>query len=60
MAETEKKRRFNLLCVWCGAKIRETKEKDLEGTCLSCFYRILNERTQTWPKARPDQRLSER
>jgi len=59
MAES-KYRNFHVICVWCGERIRENKDKNLEGMCLSCFYRMLNERARAWSKKRSDQRVSER
>jgi formylmethanofuran dehydrogenase subunit E len=59
MAESKYKR-FHLICVWCGEKIRENRDKDLEGMCLDCFYRMLNERMRAGSKKRAGQRVSER
>lgn len=60
MPELEQDRRFHVICAWCGAQIRENKKKDLEGMCLRCFYRVLNERVRTASKTRAGQRVSER
>jgi predicted nucleic-acid-binding Zn-ribbon protein len=42
MNETETQKYFVVQCIWCGARIREDKEKETTGVCLSCFYQILN------------------
>jgi len=34
---------FQVLCVWCGAKIRKDRDENSFGVCLQCFYRILDE-----------------
>ena len=34
---------FEVLCVWCGVKIRSAKTEESYRTCLECFYRIVNE-----------------
>jgi len=44
MRETHPSEGFYVYCAWCGNRIREDKTEDSEGTCLRCFYRILNER----------------
>ena len=41
-ARLKPKGRFQVSCIWCGSKIRETKEEDSTGVCLRCFYRILS------------------
>lgn len=45
----ETKREFQVLCAWCGKKIRNDKREDSTAECLQCFYRILSEtfRSQT-------------
>ena len=44
MKETtkEKEAAFMVQCIWCGAKIRDDKEEEAKGVCLSCFYQILS------------------
>ncbi len=44
MKESKRQASFYVFCAWCGTTIREDKAEDSEGTCLRCFYRILNER----------------
>jgi len=44
MKENPRQANFYVYCAWCGLRIREDKNEDSEGTCLRCFYRILNER----------------
>ena len=36
--------RFAVRCIWCGIIIRKDISADSHGACLTCFYRILNER----------------
>jgi hypothetical protein len=31
---------FCVVCIWCGAKIRDDAEEDAWGVCLKCFYRM--------------------
>lgn len=60
MPELRNQNTFRVTCVWCGTRIRENKNKDTEGMCLRCFYRILNERVRTWTTKRAGGRVSER
>lgn len=39
----EREREFQVLCAWCGKKIRNDKHEDSTAECLQCFYRILSE-----------------
>ena len=34
---------FEVLCAWCGVKIRSDQTEESYRTCLECFYRIVNE-----------------
>ena len=34
---------FRVLCIWCGAKIRDDDREDASGLCLRCFYQLINE-----------------
>jgi hypothetical protein len=34
---------FEVLCAWCGVKIRSDKTEESYRTCLQCFYQIVNE-----------------
>jgi hypothetical protein len=34
---------FRVLCIWCGAKIRDDDREDASGLCLKCFYQFINE-----------------
>ena len=38
----KERQQFRVLCIWCGAKIRDDKEEDKTGVCLKCFYKILS------------------
>ena len=62
MIELQQKpdRGFEIRCVWCGVKIRRDNSKDAEGICLSCFYRILNERFRAQKRARAGEGVSDR
>ncbi len=33
---------FQVLCVWCGERIRFDNDEDSLRTCLECFYRMVN------------------
>ncbi|CAN5715875.1 hypothetical protein BH20ACI3_BH20ACI3_05340 [soil metagenome] len=39
-AQTENN--FEVLCAWCGVKIRSDKSEESYRTCLQCFYQIVN------------------
>ena len=52
--------KFYVICVWCGATIREDKAQDSEGMCLRCFYKILAQRYQAQRRARSGSRVSDR
>jgi DNA-directed RNA polymerase subunit RPC12/RpoP len=32
---------FDVLCAWCGVKIRTDQSEESYRTCLQCFYRIV-------------------
>ena len=32
---------FSVVCSSCGVKIRDAKQSNGSGICLTCFYRIL-------------------
>jgi DNA-directed RNA polymerase subunit RPC12/RpoP len=42
---------FEVLCAWCGVKIRTDQTEESYRTCLECFYQIvtdqLNSQRQT-------------
>jgi hypothetical protein len=42
-AEDATNRPFAVLCISCGAKMRDDKTEDSFGQCWKCFYRVLNE-----------------
>jgi len=44
MKQSRLRTKFYVVCVWCGATIREDKAEDSEGMCLRCFYSILSQR----------------
>ena len=35
----ENEKSFHVQCFWCGAKIRDDKQRNASGVCLQCFYR---------------------
>lgn len=39
----DKRPTFEVICVWCGSRIREDKHQDEQGVCLRCFYKILGD-----------------
>jgi DNA-directed RNA polymerase subunit RPC12/RpoP len=51
---------FQVLCVWCGKKIRNDKREDSAGECLQCFYRILSEKLRKEPRTFAGDFVSER
>lgn len=32
---------FEVLCAWCGVKIRSDETEESYRTCLQCFYQIV-------------------
>ncbi len=34
---------FEVLCAWCGVKIRSDKTEESYRTCLECFYQIVSD-----------------
>ena len=51
---------FQVLCVWCGKKIRNDKHEDSTAECLQCFYRILREKLLSQPRAFAGEFVSDR
>ena len=51
---------FEIRCVWCGVRIRRDSSEDSQGVCLTCFYRILNERLRAQRRARTGEGVSDR
>ncbi len=45
-SQTEQVNSYLVQCIWCGAKIRDDKQEDATGVCLSCFYQILSNHLQ--------------
>lgn len=33
---------YEVLCAWCGVKIRSDKSEESYRTCLQCFYQIVS------------------
>lgn len=55
-----KENQFQVVCIWCGKKIRADKHEDSAGECLQCFYRILSEKLLSQPRTFPSEFVSER
>jgi len=36
-----RREKFQIICVWCGSKIRDDKKENASGICLKCFYQRL-------------------
>lgn len=58
--KTTVKQEFQVLCIWCGKKIRSDKHQDSSGECLQCFYRILSEKLLAQPRTFAGEFVSER
>ena len=60
----EQKRRsysgFRVVCISCGAKIRENASDDSYGMCLRCFYAMLAARLRGQKRAAAGEFVSER
>ncbi len=52
-AETEND--FEVLCSWCGVKIRTDQTEESYRTCLECFYKIVADQLNS--QKRPDSLL---
>jgi len=58
--QAEERTAFMILCVSCGAKIRENVSEDSYGLCLKCFYADLAKRLRRQPRVRHGEFVSER
>ncbi len=57
---SKSKREFQVICIWCGVKIRRDKSENSFAECLQCFYRILSERLLSHRRTGGSQFASER
>jgi DNA-directed RNA polymerase subunit RPC12/RpoP len=51
---------FQVVCISCGVKIRETASDDSYGMCLRCFYTMLAVRLRTQKRVSAGEFVSER
>jgi hypothetical protein len=51
---------FKVVCISCGAKIRDNASDNSFGLCLSCFYAMLAIRLRTQKRAKAGEFVSER
>lgn len=51
---------FKIVCITCGAKIRDHASDDSYGMCLRCFYAMLAARLRTQKRVRAGEFVSER
>jgi hypothetical protein len=51
---------FRVICISCGAKIRENASDDSYGMCLRCFYAMLAARLRTQKRVSAGEFVSER
>ncbi|MGI8733594.1 MAG: hypothetical protein ACR2LM_09880 [Pyrinomonadaceae bacterium] len=58
--QQETRREFQVLCAWCGKKIRNDKHEDSTAECLQCFYRILSEKFLSQTRTVAGEFVSER
>jgi len=49
---TETENDFEVLCAWCGVKIRTDQTEESYRTCLQCFYQIVTDQLNS--QKRPD------
>jgi DNA-directed RNA polymerase subunit RPC12/RpoP len=56
----KRKTQFKVVCISCGAKIRENTSDDSYGLCLRCFYAMLAARLRTQKRATVGEFVSER
>jgi len=55
-----RRRKFSVLCAWCGSKIRETKQPHDNAECLSCFYQSLSKHLASQKRTPSGEFVSER
>ncbi|HSS19712.1 MAG TPA: hypothetical protein VLL54_06535 [Pyrinomonadaceae bacterium] len=60
MAEQKRSSAFRVVCISCGAKIRENASDDAYGMCLRCFYAMLAARLRNQKRAAAGEFVSER
>ncbi|MEP6568372.1 MAG: hypothetical protein ABJC10_01245 [Acidobacteriota bacterium] len=53
-------RRFRVICISCGVKIRENASDDSHGMCLRCFYAMLALRLRTQKRVIAGEYVSDR
>ena len=46
---------FEVLCAWCGVKIRTDQTEESYRTCLECFYQIVSDQLNS--QKRPESLL---
>lgn len=51
---------FQVICIACGAQIRDNASDDSYGMCLRCFYAMLAARLRTQKRVRAGEFVSER
>jgi hypothetical protein len=51
---------FKVVCISCGAKIRDNARDDSYGICLRCFYAMLAVRLRTQKRVTAGEFVSER
>ena len=56
----EQENMFLVLCIWCGATIRDDKQEDASGVCLQCFYKILGNHLSTQKRSAYGEFVSDR
>jgi len=49
--DSKRRRPYQVVCIWCGVKIRDDKEQDTTGVCLKCFYKILSNHLSSQKRA---------
>ena len=54
------KKAYKVYCVWCGTKIRDAKEEDAKGICLTCFYQRLTKHFGNQKRSRYGEFVSDR
>ena len=55
-----RKTEFKVLCISCGARIRENASDDAYGLCLRCFYEMLAARLRAQKRVAAGEFVSER
>ena len=55
-----RKQKYQIICIWCGSKIRDDKKEDANGVCLKCFYQRLTNHLRSQKRTTHGEFVSDR